>query len=135
MGSLLQYYEPADCKDSDPVMIRAKRIYEAAENTDGYRVLIDGLWPRGISKDKAQIDEWMKDIAPSTDLRKWFGHKPERWPEFNERYREELKSSTRAECLRALRNRSEQQDVTLVFAARDAERCNAAVLLEILAKA
>jgi len=72
------------------VMFKLKRIYEASEASDGYRVLVDRIWPRGVSKEKAQIDLWMKGIAPSDALRKWFGHDPERWEEFQRRYREEL---------------------------------------------
>jgi len=71
-------------------MFKLKRIYEASEASDGYRVLVDRIWPRGVSKEKAQIDLWMKGIAPSDALRKWFGHDPERWEEFQRRYREEL---------------------------------------------
>ena len=71
-------------------MYKLKRIYEASEASDGYRVLVDRIWPRGVSKEKAQIDLWMKGIAPSDALRKWFGHDPERWEEFQRRYREEL---------------------------------------------
>ena len=72
------------------MMFKLKRIYEASEASDGYRVLVDRIWPRGVSKEKAQIDLWMKGIAPSDALRKWFGHDPERWEEFQRRYREEL---------------------------------------------
>ena len=71
-------------------MFKLKRIYDASEASDGYRVLVDRIWPRGVSKEKAQIDLWMKGIAPSDALRKWFGHDPERWEEFQRRYREEL---------------------------------------------
>ena len=71
-------------------MFKLKRIYEASEASDGYRVLVDRIWPRGVSKEKARIDLWMKEIAPSDRLRKWFGHDPERWEEFQRRYREEL---------------------------------------------
>jgi len=71
-------------------MFKLKRIYEASEASDGYRVLVDRIWPRGVSKEKARIDLWMKEIAPSDALRKWFGHDPERWEEFQRRYREEL---------------------------------------------
>ena len=71
-------------------MFKLKRIYDASEASDGYRVLVDRIWPRGVSKEKARIDLWMKEIAPSDALRKWFGHDPERWEEFQKRYREEL---------------------------------------------
>ena len=74
-------------------MFKLKRIYEASEASDGYRVLVDRIWPRGVSKEKARIDLWMKEIAPSDALRKWFGHDPERWEEFQRRYREELQKA------------------------------------------
>ncbi len=111
-------------------MIRMKRIYEPPADDDGFRVLVDRVWPRGVSKAEARLDAWLKDLAPSTDLRKWYGHAPERWPEFQSRYREELKS--RRDLLAQLRQRSREGTVTLLYAARDGDISNAAVLLSML---
>lgn len=110
-------------------MVRTKRVYAAPEPGDGYRVLIDGLWPRGLSRESAAIDLWLKEIAPSAELRKWFGHDPERWPEFQTRYREELTAPERAEAVARLRRLVvEREVVTLLFGARE-ERYNNAVLI------
>ena len=76
-------------------MLKVKRIYEAPAPSDGYRILVDRVWPRGVSKERAAIALWLKEIAPSTGLRKWFGHDPERWPEFQKRYRQELRGQNR----------------------------------------
>ena len=100
-------------------MFKVKRIYEEASPSDGRRVLIDRLWPRGISKESARIDDWLKDAAPSTELRKWFSHEPSKWAEFKKRYREELKS--REPILTDLRNLSSKGTVTLLYGARDEE--------------
>ena len=109
-------------------MFRAKRIYEAAETSDGYRVLVDRLWPRGVSKEEAEVELWLKEVAPSDALRKWFGHDPKRWEEFQERYREELKKASAAvEQLRKVQK--EHGTVTFVYSARD-EKHNQAVALE-----
>jgi uncharacterized protein YeaO (DUF488 family) len=106
--------------------IRLKRAYEPAKRADGTRVLVDRLWPRGLSKEKARIDHWFKEIAPSTALRKWFGHDPARWERFRERYRRELDENAGAvDQLRALARRG---TVTLVFGAKD-ELHNQAVAL------
>lgn len=110
--------------------IRAKRIYDPATPDDGYRVLIDGIWPRGISRDQAAIDEWARELAPSAELRRWYGHDPRRFEEFARRYRGEL--DARRARLTELRRRGRSGAVTLVFAARDAEHSNATVLLEVL---
>lgn len=112
--------------------IQTKRAYEAPAPGDGYRVLVDGLWPRGLSKEKLKIDEWMRDIAPSARLRKWYGHKPEKWQQFRERFRAELTKSPHRELLQQLTARARRGKVTLVFGARDAERSNAAVLAELV---
>ncbi len=113
--------------------IRIKRAYEDAAKNDGYRVLIDRIWPRGVSKDEARLDDWIKALAPSTELRKWFGHDPDRWDEFRKRYRKELKGSDEAQqALDDLRKRARRGRVTLVFAARDSEHSNAAFLQELL---
>jgi hypothetical protein len=111
-------------------MIKIKRAYAPAEETDGYRILVDRLWPRGISKEKAKIDLWMKSVAPSSDLRKWFGHVPERFPEFTKRYKAELAESGALDDLRKVL--SEHPDATLLFAAHDEEHNNAVVLKELL---
>ena len=111
-------------------MIKIKRAYAPAEETDGYRILVDRLWPRGISKEKAKIDLWLKSVAPSSDLRKWFGHVPERFPEFTKRYKAELAESGALNDLRKVL--SEHPDATLLFAAHDEEHNNAVVLKELL---
>ena len=111
-------------------MIKIKRAYAPAEETDGYRILVDRLWPRGISKEKSKIDLWMKSVAPSSDLRKWFGHVPERFPEFTKRYKAELAESGALDDLRKVL--SEHPDATLLFAAHDEEHNNAVVLKELL---
>jgi uncharacterized protein YeaO (DUF488 family) len=110
--------------------VRTKRVYEPPSQADGYRVLIDGIWPRGVSRDRAAIDEWARDLAPSTQLRRWYGHEPARFEEFDRRYRAEL--AAQRERLTELRRRSRSGVVTLVFAARDAEHSNATVLRDIL---
>jgi uncharacterized protein YeaO (DUF488 family) len=110
--------------------IRVKRVYEAASPDDGYRVLVDRVWPRGISKEQAVVDEWARGLAPSTDLRRWFAHKPERFEEFRRRYRAELGAHEAA--LEALGDRGRKATVTLVFGARDTEHNNAVVLAELL---
>lgn len=106
-----------------------KRAYELPVKTDGMRVLVDRLWPRGLTKIKAKIDLWLKDVAPSTELRKWFGHDPEKWPEFQKKYCAELKGNLALSELRAL---SRQGDITLVYAAKDELRNEAVVLKRIL---
>jgi uncharacterized protein YeaO (DUF488 family) len=112
------------------VSIRTKRIYEPPSSADGYRVLIDGMWPRGISHDRAAVDDWAQELAPSQKLRQWYGHEPDRFEEFDRRYRAEL--AAQRERLTELRRRSRSGVVTLVFAARDAEHSNAAVLGDVL---
>ena len=111
-------------------MIKIKRAYAPTEETDGYRILVDRLWPGGISKEKAKIDLWLKSVAPSSDLRKWFGHVPERFPEFTKRYKAELAESGALDDLRKVL--SEHPDATLLFAAHDEEHNNAVVLKELL---
>ncbi|MFC2325748.1 MAG: DUF488 domain-containing protein [Prevotella histicola] len=110
--------------------MKIKRAYAPAEETDGYRILVDRLWPRGISKEKAKIDLWLKSVAPSSDLRKWFGHVPERFPEFTKRYKAELAESGALDDLRKVL--SEHPDATLLFAAHDEEHNNVVVLKELL---
>lgn len=113
------------------VRIGLKRVYEPPAAADGLRVLVDRLWPRGLTKDRARVDLWPKEIAPSAGLREWFGHDPARWREFRERYRLELRQ--RPELVERLREASRSGPVTLLFAARDAARNNAVVLREVLA--
>jgi uncharacterized protein YeaO (DUF488 family) len=110
--------------------VRLKRAYEPAARSDGYRVLIDRLWPRGVSRADAQLDQWAREIAPSTELRQWFGHDPARFDEFRRRYLEEL--ATQTETLRALRRRAREETLTLVFAAHDSRHNDAVVLAEVL---
>jgi len=108
--------------------VQLKRAYEPASPDDGYRVLVDRLWPRGVRKADLRLDAWLKDIAPSADLRRWFGHDPSRFDEFAARYRRELRRGTAAEALAALQRRMSQGPVTLVYAAHD-EAHNGAVVL------
>lgn len=110
-----------------------KRVYEQPEETDGIRVLVDRLWPRGLKKEEAHIDLWLKEVAPSTELRKWFGHDPEKFAEFRRRYEAELTSERGKAALAKLRDLCKQGHVTLVFAAHDAEHSNAVVLPDLLA--
>ncbi|OHB41844.1 MAG: hypothetical protein A2069_04755 [Planctomycetes bacterium GWB2_41_19] len=111
-------------------MFGIKRVYEKPDECDGIRVLIDRLWPRGLKKEEAKIDLWMKEIAPSGNLRKWFAHKEEHWQEFKSRYRKELKDQD--ELLKQLMDLGKNKKVTLLYAAKDEERNNAQVLLEVL---
>lgn len=110
--------------------IRLKRIYEPAEASDGARVLVDRLWPRGVTKERAALTAWCKEVAPSTELRRWFGHAPSRWPAFRQKYRAEL--ARKPEALAALRALARQGPVTLLFAARDEARNEAVVLRDVL---
>jgi uncharacterized protein YeaO (DUF488 family) len=110
--------------------VRIKRIYEPAEANDGYRILTDHTWPRGVSRDRARLDEWRKQLAPSDALRRWFDHVPERFAEFRSRYRDELGSHQ--ESIQELRRRARRERVTIVYAARDREHNNAIVLAELL---
>ena len=112
--------------------LRLKRAYEPAAPDDGVRILVDRLWPRGLSKEEAALNEWAKDIAPSTELRQWFGHDPERWPEFQRRYKVELHQH--AEELDRIRALAKKQTVTLVYSAHDEEHNDAIVLKEVLLK-
>lgn len=112
------------------VHLRLKRAYKQPAADDGVRILIDRLWPRGLSKAEVAADRWMKDIAPSTELRRWFGHDPEKWPEFRRRYGEELRQHP--ELLDEIRSLAKEDTVTLVFSARDEEHNDAVVLKETL---
>ena len=111
-------------------MIKLKRVYEQAIPSDGFRVLVDRLWPRGISKEEAHIDEWLKDIAPSNELRKWFGHDPEKWPVFRQHYSDELKA--KIQPLEKLLADAAGRDITLVYASREQKYNNVTVLKEVL---
>lgn len=111
-------------------MVKVKRIYDPPSKDDGRRVLVDRLWPRGIKKENAMIDEWLKDIAPSDELRKWFSHEPSKWEEFKRRYREELKD--KKGLIERLRSEARRGRVTLLFAAKDREHNNAVVLKEVI---
>jgi uncharacterized protein YeaO (DUF488 family) len=110
--------------------VRLKRAYDPPEATDGYRVLIDRLWPRGVSRERAKLDSWEKELPPSTELRQWFGHEPSRFEEFRRRYIEELRSQRPR--LAALRRRARDGTLTLVYSAHDTEHNDAVVLAEVL---
>ena len=110
--------------------MKLKRAYESPESGDGTRILVDRLWPRGLSKDAAGIDLWLKEIAPSTPLRKWFGHDPVKWPRFRDRYFAELDANS--EAMTRLREELRKGPVTLVYAAKDREHNDAVALAEYL---
>jgi uncharacterized protein YeaO (DUF488 family) len=110
--------------------VRLKRAYEPATASDGYRVLIDRLWPRGVLRDRAKLDEWDRDLPPSTELRRWFGHDPSRFEEFRRRYLNELRYK-RAR-LKELRRRAREGTLTLVYSARDRDHNDAVVLAEVI---
>lgn len=112
--------------------IRVRRIYEEPSADDGTRVLVDRVWPRGLSKDAARLDEWAKDVAPSTDLRKWYGHDPAKFAEFRRRYLAELAEPDRAAAVGRLRRVARDSPMTLLTATRDMEHSQAAVLAEHL---
>jgi len=111
-------------------MIKTKRAYDPASADDGKRILVDRLWPRGLTKEKARIDEWLKDIAPSTELRKWYSHDPDKWEEFKKRYKNEIKD--KKIILDELKAESRKKTITLVFSSREPELNNAAALKEFL---
>lgn len=113
-------------------MIKLKRAYEAPSDDDGIRILVERLWPRGISKEKAKIDEWLKELSPSPALRKWFGHDPAKWEEFQKRYRQELDQNQ--ELVKDLKRRAKGKTVTFVYAARDEEHNSALLLKHYLSK-
>ncbi len=110
--------------------VRLKRVYEEPTKSDGTRILVDRLWPRGLTKEKAQVDLWLKEVAPSNELRKWFAHDRARWPEFKTRYKAELKQNTAELAL--LKQATAKSPVTLLYAARDTEHNEAVVLLDLL---
>jgi uncharacterized protein YeaO (DUF488 family) len=111
-------------------MIQLKRVYEKPSRKDGLRVLVDRLWPRGLTKERAAVDLWLKDVAPSTELRQWFGHDPARWKEFQSRYRMELKE--KKDALALLKQKGKDHTLTLLYGARDEEHNEALVLKKIL---
>ena len=113
-------------------MIQIKRVYEIATKDDGQRILVDRVWPRGLTKDKAQVVLWLKEVGPSTQLRKWFNHEPAKWPEFRQRYSRELTNNPAFETLQQAV--AKQEVTTLVYSARDTERNQAVVLKELLEK-
>lgn len=115
--------------------VRARRVYEEPQPGDGKRVLVDRLWPRGLAKDAAHVDEWLKAVAPSDELRKWYGHDPGKFAEFRRRYGDELREQERAEALRHLRELAAEGTVTLLTATKDLEHSQAADLAERLRKA
>ncbi len=111
------------------MQINLKRVYETASKDDGVRILVDRLWPRGLSRDRAKIDLWLRDVAPSNELRRWFNHEPEKWDEFRRRYFAELTDNSAA---RSVLEEASRSKVTLLFAAKDEERNNAVALREHL---
>lgn len=111
-------------------MIPLKRVYDEPSQQDGLRILVERLWPRGVSKEKAAVDLWLKDLAPSTELRKWFGHDPEKWDQFRKRYWLELHE--KGDLLTLLKHRTTEGNVTFIFAASDVERNSAVALKEYL---
>ena len=112
--------------------VRVRRVYEEPERDDGTRVLVDRIWPRGLTKAKAALDEWCKDVAPSDELRRWYGHDPGRFEEFGRRYRRELQDPTQAEALTHLRGLAKDRQLTLLTATRQPEISEAAVLATLL---
>ncbi len=114
--------------------VALKRAYEEADANDGTRVLVDRLWPRGLSKERARVDAWLKEVAPSDELRRWFGHDPDKFAEFRKRYEAELASESGKEAVTKLRELVKRGHVTLLFAARDMEHNNAVVLRDVLMK-
>ena len=112
--------------------IKIKRVYEKPDKEDGKRILVDRLWPRGLTKEKASVDLWLKDIAPSTELRKWFGHDPDKWAAFRKRYHKELKENK--EQVSLLKEQMKKGIVTLVYGAKDEEHNEALVLKELFSR-
>ena len=112
--------------------IKIKRVYERPDEEDGMRILVDRLWPRGLTKAKASVDLWLKDIAPSVEFRKWFGHDPDKWTEFKTRYRAELKKN--GEQVTLLKGKIKKGKVTLIYGAKDEEHNEAVVLRTLLSR-
>lgn len=127
---MIAHDEYLDNKQMTKMNMQIKRVYEKPGKEDGKRILVDRLWPRGLTKERASIDLWLKEIAPSTELRKWFGHDPEKWDEFKKRYHQELKNN---ECqVSLLREQLKKGTVTLVYGAKDEKHNEALVLTEWL---
>ena len=114
--------------------VQVRRVYEDAEDQDGVRVLVDRIWPRGMTKAKAALDEWCKDVAPSTELRKWYGHDPAKFTEFNRRYRTELRQVERSKALQHLRDLAADQRLTLLTGTKEPDISEAAVLANVLSR-
>jgi uncharacterized protein YeaO (DUF488 family) len=112
--------------------VRVRRVYDGPESDDGTRVLVDRIWPRGLTKGKARLDQWVKQVAPSTELRSWYSHDPERFEEFGRRYREELKDAERAQALEHLRELAKSGTLTLLTATKQAEISGATVLADLI---
>lgn len=112
--------------------VRYRRIYDDASSEDGLRVLVDRIWPRGMRKQDAAVEEWMRDVAPSTELRRWYGHDPDRYAEFRRRYLAELRDPARQQAVQRLRETASHDRVTLLTASRDLEHSQAAVLADWL---
>jgi uncharacterized protein YeaO (DUF488 family) len=110
--------------------LKLKRVYEKPEKADGIRILVDRLWPRGLTKEKAALDLWLKEVAPSTELRKWFGHDPKKWRSFRARYQSELKRHP--DEVKLIKNKASEGTVTLLYGARDQEHNEAIVLKQLL---
>lgn len=119
-------------REKDQLEIELKRVYEPKGATDGLRILVDRLWPRGLSKEQAAVDRWLRDLAPSTELRRWFGHDPARWDEFRRRYVGELQEH--GDLLEEVRSLARRGRVTLLYAARDEAHNDAVALRELLLK-
>ena len=115
-------------------MIKIKRVYDPPSKTDGTRILVDRLWPRGLTQEAAQVNEWIKEIAPSDQLRKWYGHKAEKFNEFRKRFTIELNKEEPRKILEVVRERAKKEVITLVYGAKDTEHNNAVVLLELVKK-
>ena len=115
---------------SNMTTIEIKRIYDTPKKSDGFRILVDKLWPRGVKKEDAAIDLWLKEIAPSDSLRKWFNHDPQKWPEFQKRYAKEL--TDKQDLIDSIKEKAEQTTVTLLFASREIKHNNAVALLNII---
>jgi uncharacterized protein YeaO (DUF488 family) len=113
-------------------VLKIKRAYEAKTSGDGKRIYVDRLWPRGLSKDDAGFDEWLKEVSPSDELRKWFGHEPDKFAEFKRKYAKELSAPDKQPVLRRIGNLADQGDITLIYSARDTEHNNAVVLAEVV---
>jgi uncharacterized protein YeaO (DUF488 family) len=127
-----QRSSPATKAESRNMKIKIKRVYEQPDKDDGVRILVDRLWPRGLTKEKAAVDLWLKEIAPSTELRKWFGHDPEKWSSFRARYETELRHNN--DLIKLLKQKAREGTVTLVYGARDQKHNEALVLKQFLGK-